>query len=105
MGRFGMRRFDGLCHFGRLERRGMGNVFAEFTAKRFRVVGEYVRILPRPGNRHIGHAVVDQALVGMFGIHMDQDTVSRLALAAVAGHGIAEIQMGMLAQIEANDAA
>ena len=36
---------------------------------------------------------------------MDQDAVSRFSLAAVAGHGIAEIQVWMLPQIEANDAA
>jgi len=41
----------------------------------------------------------------MFGIHVDQNAVSRFSLAAVTGHGIAEIQVGMLPQIESNDAA
>ena len=84
---------------------GVRDIATQLVAKRFRVVGEYVSILPSPRNRHIGHTVVDEALVGMFGIHVDQNTVRRFSLAAVAGHGIAEIQVGMLPQIEADDAA
>jgi hypothetical protein len=84
---------------------GVRDIATQLVAKRFRVVGEYVSILPSPRNRHIGHAVIDKALVGMFRIHMDQNTVSRFSLAAVAGHGIAKIQVGMLPQIESNDAA
>jgi hypothetical protein len=84
---------------------GVRYIAAQLVTKRFRVVGEYVSVFPCSRNRYIGHAVIDEALVGMFGIHVDQNTVSRFSLAAVAGHGIAEIQVGMLPQIEANDAA
>jgi hypothetical protein len=56
-------------------------------------------------NRDICHAGIEQVSRGHFCVYVNQDAVSRLALARMAGDGIAMIEMWMQARIERDLAA
>src|SRR6266702_545713 len=64
------------------------------------VIRVYLGIVHSARNRHVGEATIDQLLVPMFGVHVDQDAVCGLTLAAVAGDRIAIIDVRPLVDVE-----
>src|SRR5260370_41499085 len=56
------------------------------------VVGEKLCIVRSARNGDVGHAAVEQILSDQLGVHLNQDTVSSLSLAGVAGHCIATVR-------------
>src|ERR1019366_4080232 len=92
-------------HWLLLNRVGMGNVAAEFLPERLCVVRKNLGVIASTRDSDIGHAAVEQILSAQLGVYVNQDTVGSLPLAGVAGHGIAMIEMQMLAGVEFDRAA
>jgi hypothetical protein len=88
-----------------LNRGRMGHIAAEFLPERLCVVRINLRVIASTRDRNIGHAAVEQILSAQLGVHVNEDTVGSLSLAGVAGHGIAMIEMRMLARVEFDHAA
>ncbi len=76
------------------------NVAAQLFAQFFRVIPVNLRIVAPGRHRHISQSRVDELLVGLLGIHVHQNAIGGGSLAAVAGDGIAVVEMRMLADIE-----
>ena len=77
----------------------MGYSAAECLAQRRRTVRINLRIVRAARDGDIGHAAVEQILCGKFCIHLDQHPVCGLALAGMAGDGIAVIKMQAFGQV------
>ena len=60
-----------------------------------------VGIVLSPRNRYVCEAVVDQQLA-FVGVHMDQHSIRGLSLAAVAGHCVTIVKVGVLADVESD---
>ena len=71
----------------------MGHIAAERMTQSLCVVREYLCIVRPARDGNIGEAVVEQVFRPECGVHVNEDTVGCLALAGMAGHGIAVIKM------------
>src|ERR1019366_10750634 len=96
---------DLLHHWLLLNRGRMGHIAAEFMAERRCITRINLCVIASTRDRDIGHAAVEQILSAQLRVHVNQDTVGSLSLAGVAGHGIAVVEMRMLARIEFDRAA
>ena len=83
----------------------MGHVAAEFMAKCRCIVRENLRVMRAARNGNVGHAAVEQVFRAQFGVHMDQYAVGGLALAGMAGDGVAVVEMQVSVWIEIDGAA
>lgn len=87
-----------------LNSRTVRHIPAEFLTEIRFVVGVDLRIVAGSRNGHIRHPAVDEIRVGLLAVHVNQHAVSGLSLAAVAGDGVAVIEMGMVLGAEVNGA-
>ena len=60
-----------------------------------------MRVVLSPRNRYVCKTVVNQQFAFVC-VHVDQNSVRGLSLAAVAGHCVSVVKMRMLADIESN---
>ena len=88
-----------------LNGRRMGHVATEFLPEDRCIVRINLHVIASTGDRDIGHAAVEHILRAQFSVDVNQDTISSLSLAGVAGHGIAAVEMRMLGRVEFNCAA
>jgi hypothetical protein len=77
-----------------------GHVAAQFVAKLVGVVGVDLGVAAATREGDVGQSRVDELLVGVLGIHMNQDSVGGGALTAVAGDSIAVVEMRMVAEVQ-----
>src|SRR5580704_9399810 len=78
----------------------MRHVPAEDCGELRLVVGIDLSVVPPARDGHVRQAPIDELLSQPFGVHMYQDAVSRLSLAAVARHRVAVVEMGMVVDAE-----
>ncbi len=83
----------------------MGHIAAECLTERRSVVREDLRVVCAAGHGDVGHAAVEQILCTKLGVHVDQHAICRLALARMAGHSIAVVEMQLPVRIELHGAA
>ena len=73
---------------------------AECHTQLLTVIGKKLRIVCPTRNSNVSHAVVEQVFGSKLCVDVDQHAISSLALAGMAGHGVAMIEMRMLTRIE-----
>jgi hypothetical protein len=96
--RFGLRHRQFLFHFGCCALRTFAT---ETTAKFASVICVDVGVVLSPRNGDVREAVVDQQFA-FIGVHMDQDSIRSLPLAAVAGHCVTIVKVRMLVDVESD---
>jgi len=88
-----------------LNRWSMGNITAKFLAECRCVVRENLRVMCAARNGNVGHAAIEKVLCAKVGVHVDQNAVGGLALAGMAGEGVAVVEMQVSFWIEIDGAA
>ncbi len=73
---------------------------AQLLTQALGVIGVNLCIIAPARDGHIREPAVDEVLVGVLRVHVNKHPVGRRALAAVAGHGIAVVDMRVLANFE-----
>ena len=73
----------------------MRDISAQRHTQLLTVIGKELRIVSSTRDSNVSHAVVEQVFGSELGIDVDQHAVGSLALAGMAGHGIAVIEMRM----------
>jgi hypothetical protein len=111
-GDLGLFRLEGqLRGFLRRECTQVGDIATEGMGQLSAVVGEDLCVVGSARDGYVGHAVVEQIFGTEFGVHMDEDedededAVGGLALAGVAGHGVAVVEVRMPRQVDLDRAA
>src|SRR4029077_20923614 len=99
----GSRFYLGTCWLSilRLGCCALGVVTTEALGKLASVIRVYPSVVLRARNRHVREAVIYQEFA-LVRVHVNQNPVRGLSLAAVAGNGISVVEMRMLADIESN---
>src|SRR5271157_10620 len=85
-------------------RRPLRHVAAEIACEFAPVVCIDLRIILPAGDRYISETAVHQ-LLAFIRVHVDEHTLGRLSLAAVARDSVTVVEMGMLVHVEPNFAA
>jgi hypothetical protein len=87
------------CRVRKLNRRTLRNLATQPLAKLGSVIGIDLSVEACARDGNVGEAGVEQVRVDT-GIAVDQDAFGGQALGAVTGHGVAVIEMTMLAGVE-----
>jgi len=82
----------------------VGDVAAQPSSKLSSIVGVDLRVVPSTGYSHIGQATIHELFACLLGVHMNQDAVGGLSLAAVACDRIPVIEMRILLDVERDGA-
>ncbi len=64
------------------------------------VVGVELRVVAPPRHGHIRQPAVDELFSCLFGVHLNKYAVGGLSLAAMAGDGVAVVEMRVLFDVE-----
>jgi hypothetical protein len=78
----------------------VGDIATEGMGELSAVVGEDLCVERAAREGDIGLAAVEQVFRAEFGVHMDEDALGGLALAGVAGHGVAVVEVWLRGRVD-----